>query len=177
MSDDISLIKARKDEIIEYIASNELTIAISKTINFAKEFSTQEKINESIIYQQEYNSLIKEIRQLGGKTLEDTRKLQRLSRSLLEFLDMVYEEYDIKLNLIKNDDLKTFDIKISYTLFVFSLLFWLFIEFSYLWQVDYIDRDTTEPLLSINSLKIILRGIIFSFFIYFIQKWRNKSNE
>ena len=93
MNNNILGIEDRKKEIIDYIVSNELNIATSRIMDFSKEFSTQERINESIIYKQQYNALNEEIRQLGGRTPEDTRKLQRLSRSMLEFLDIIYEEY------------------------------------------------------------------------------------
>ena len=98
MVNNFSIIKERKKEVIDYIVANELNIATSRIMDFAKEFSSQEKINESIIYKQQYNAINEEIRQLGGKTLEDTRKLQRLSRSLLEFLDVIHEEYNQNIN-------------------------------------------------------------------------------
>ena len=51
----VDIIEERKKEIIDHITVNDLEVATNRVMDFAKDFSNREKINESIIYKQRYN--------------------------------------------------------------------------------------------------------------------------
>lgn len=68
--------------------------------------------------------------------------------------------------------------KISYMplIFLFVIIFWVYVEFSLYGDAAlFIDDKDSDPLLSETSLLNILRVSIFSFIVYFINKWKEKK--
>ena len=87
-------IKQVKKEIEQCVVSDDFNISAKMIVNFAQEFSKSKALKrEALLYQSSMSSLQNDLRKFGRISELDIRQKQLVS-SMLEFIDIVYEEYD-----------------------------------------------------------------------------------